>query len=75
MSAEAIFQDLVDEKDVYGYFGLGMVNQFVHKDYEAALKNYKVAANSSLPQAMHNIGYMYQHGVGLKADEVEAAKY
>ena len=45
----------------YYYYGWG-----TDVDYEAAVNQYQIASDQLLPQAMFNLGYMYEHGLGLK---------
>ncbi len=46
----------------YYYYGLG-----TEVSYEAAATQYRMASDKmSTPQAMFNLGYMYEHGEGLE---------
>ena len=46
----------------YYYYGQG-----TEVNYEAAAGQYRIASDKqSSAQAMFNLGYMYEHGVGLK---------
>ncbi|KNC46713.1 uncharacterized protein AMSG_11751 [Thecamonas trahens ATCC 50062] len=38
------------------------------RDYELALSQYRAGANRGHPQALFNLGYMHQHGLGLPLD-------
>jgi TPR repeat protein len=61
--AKAIFEAMRKNGDVYGYFGLGMIYQHVNKDYKKAFELYEIASERNVPEAMHNIGFLYQHGL------------
>lgn len=43
-------------------------NGLVAPDYERAAENYKQAGDLKNAQALFNLGFMYQHGVGLERD-------
>lgn len=45
----------------YYYYGTG-----TDVDYEAAVSNYRQAEVSNSAQALFNLGYMYQQGLGVK---------
>ena len=46
----------------YYYYGLG-----TEVSYEAAATQYRMASDKlGTPQAMFNLGYMYEHGEGLE---------
>jgi TPR repeat protein len=46
----------------YYYYGLG-----TQVSYEAAATQYRMASDKQgTPQAMFNLGYMYEHGEGLE---------
>ena len=46
----------------YYYYGMG-----TEVSYEAAAAQYRMASDKmSTPQAMFNLGYMYEHGEGLE---------
>lgn len=46
----------------FNYYGLG-----THVDYNAAIEHYKIAAdNHQSAQAMFNLGYMHEQGLGLE---------
>lgn len=35
-------------------------------DYQAAVNQYQIAADQMVPQAVFNLGYMHEHGLGLQ---------
>jgi hypothetical protein len=46
-------------------------NETLHPDYETAIKHYSAAAEGEYTQssiAMYNLGYSYEHGLGVKPD-------
>ena len=45
----------------YYYYGQG-----TEVDYEAAVNHYQIASEQLVPQAMFNLGYMHEQGLGLK---------
>lgn len=46
----------------YYYYGMG-----TEVSYEAAATQYRMASDKmNTPQAMFNLGYMYEHGEGLE---------
>ena len=52
----------------YYYYGLG-----TEVSYEAAATQYRIASDKmNTPQAMFNLGYMYEHGEGLEKVHVRA---
>ncbi|CAA7398196.1 unnamed protein product [Spirodela intermedia] len=55
--------------DAY-YYGRG-----TEKDYERAAEAYRHAQHQINPQAMFNLGYMYEHGLGLPFDPHLAKRY
>ena len=48
---------------------LGDIYYYDEANFEKAIYHYRIAADShGHPQALYNMGYMYQHGLGLKQD-------
>lgn len=56
----------------YYYYGLGGMDA---PDYELAAFHYKKASNRRNAQAMFNLGFMHQHGIGLDRDFHLAKRY
>ncbi|XP_055330072.1 protein sel-1 homolog 1-like [Paramacrobiotus metropolitanus] len=54
----------------YHYYGLG-----TEVDYEEAMANYRQIEQSNNAQALFNLGYMYQAGLGVKQDLHLAKRY
>jgi uncharacterized protein len=79
VKSEKLFRELDEAKDPYGAFGLGVMHQFgygeVEKNYVKALNYYQLSASKGVIGAMHNIGYFYQHGLGVKTDMSEAVRW
>ena len=77
--SEDVFRRLDQKNDPNGAFGLGVMHQFgygsVKRDYNVALSYYLKAAKSNIPGAIHNIGYLYQHGLGVQVDLIKAASW
>ena len=44
-------------------------------DYQSALKQWTLAAESGNPKAQYNLGLMYHFGLGVAVDEGEAARW
>lgn len=51
------------------------MRQGTEKDYERAAEAYRHAQHQINPQAMFNLGYMYEHGLGLPFDPHLAKRY
>jgi hypothetical protein len=68
-----------EQKDVDAQFNIGLVHyngQGIPVDHAAALKGFRVAAESGHPQAQAMLGCMYAQGQGVgKADLKEAAAW
>ena len=45
----------------YYYYGLG-----TEVDYQVAVNQYQIASEQMVPQAIFNLGYMHEHGLGLQ---------
>jgi enhanced entry protein LpnE len=77
--AEATFRGLDKQGDAKGAFGLGVMHQNgygkVPQNNEIAMRLYRKAAQANVPAAIHNIGYMYQHGAGVDKDLTEAVNW
>jgi len=77
--AEKIFRQLDKKGDPQGMFGLGVMTEFgygtVKKDPVTARHLYEQAAKLGLPAANHNIGNMYQHGLGVEISLPTAVEY
>ena len=77
--AEKTFRQLELQGDPKGIFGLGVMYQFgygsVEQDYGTSRTLYERAAKSNLPAAIHNIGFMYQHGLGVETNLAKAVEY
>lgn len=54
----------------YHYYGLG-----TKIDYEMAVNQYRLASDNQNAQALFNLGYMYEKGLGLKRDIYLAKRY
>lgn len=52
------------------YYGLG-----TEVDMTAAAAEYRAAVDSQIPQAMFNLGYMHEQGLGLGKDLHLAKRY
>jgi hypothetical protein len=50
------------------------IASFNVRDYAKALPFFRAAANSGNAQAMYFLAYMYQHGLGVAADNAEAMR-
>ena len=74
--AESIFRELDKRGNAKGTFALGVMYQFgygmVPKDYAIAMILYRKAAKANIPEAIHNVGFLYQHGLGVDKDQTEA---
>ena len=46
----------------YFFYGIGGVDK---KDYMQAVFHYRLASDNREPQAMFNLGYMHEHGMGV----------
>ena len=49
--------------------------QGVPKDYDEAVKWYRLAAAQGYASAQNNLGWMYEHGLGVPKDYDEAIKW
>lgn len=54
----------------YHYYGYA-----TDADYSVAANEYRLAADASNPQAMFNLGWMHEHGVGLPVDLFLAKRF
>ncbi len=73
--AKSIFEKMRKNGDSYGYFGLGMISHHVNEDYKTALELYEIASERNVPEAMHNIGFLYQHGMVGEKNISKAIEY
>ena len=48
---------------------------FLVQDYEKALEYWSAAAETGNADALHNLGWMYEHGVGVEPDYEKAWDY
>ena len=51
------------------------VAAFQDGDYKAAYREWRPLAEKGNAAAQHNLGTLYNHGLGLESDLVEAAKW
>lgn len=77
--AKALFLELRQEKNAKGALGLGLMYQFAYAEasanYPKAMTYYIEAANENIPEAIHNVGYLYEAGLGVEKNLPEAAKW
>lgn len=69
-----IFKSIFETKDLQKQYELGL-KYYETKHYEQAIYWYLKAAEQEHPGAQINLGYMYQHGLGVKQDYTEAVKW
>lgn len=69
-AAQGNIESRVLEGDIF-YYGLGIPAP----DMIAAFVSYRDAMNRNCPQASFNIGYMYEHGLGVPKDYQMAKRY
>lgn len=48
---------------------------YEEKNYSEAVKHYRIAAEQGSSEAQNDLGYCYQHGIGVEKDLVEAIKW
>ena len=74
-----LFQSAADTGVVEGYYGLAMVAEN-EGDIKTALEHCNKVAEDGAEQvyiasAMNNLGYMYEHGVGVEQDGAKAVEW
>lgn len=69
---KAIFKDASDRNDPNLHYKIGHWFAFddnnPNKDYRAALRWFNASSNQKNSNAQYALGYMYQHGIGVKCD-------
>lgn len=77
-TALRLFQKLADQGMPGGYFGIGLMHfegSGVPRNYDEALKWYRLAAEKEHYHAQFEIGAMYDTGTGVRRDHAEAARW
>lgn len=77
--AKSVFLELRQNKNAKGSLGLGLMYQFAYVEesanYPKAMTYYLEAAKENIPEAIHNIGYLYEAGLGVEKNFPEAVKW
>ncbi len=47
----------------------------VPEDKRAAIKWYTLASEQGLPEAQHDLGFMYENGQGVERNKIKAAQF
>ena len=66
-----LITNLAFSQDIETLFKQGS-KAFENKDYKVALSAFNILANKGVSAAIHNLGYMNEHGLGIKRNYEEA---